>query len=296
MGQDCPRCSGQKSAGQDRVAPVSGSQSAAISESQHETAQRWQQELKRRVAERARSQAATEAAAMAAAQEAEPEAQAVPAPTGAEPAAAFNYKMGDASQRTYPRPVKTEKPVLSDQKLVRAAKANSLSEADPRQGTLVLDSETSQPIAEPMSDDSADEVDREVLFSRFLCGIIDLSLPVLTGFLFTVGGAWILDFDYFLSAALEWAAAFSLFFFFFNSLFFLTLMGQTPGMYVTELRLVSDSGQAPSLRQLVLRVLLFLPSVLSLAGLAWALLDPSCRTAHDRFSSTRVEAFEQPSL
>ena len=257
--------------------------------SQAETAARWQQELKRRIAARQVARAA-QAPAVAPAEEPEPTAEPEPPDS-----ARFRYEMGEAVTG-YPRAVPVDEAVLGGKKLVRTPPKAAATKTDPRQKSLELDhvEDVGEPI--PAATEPESEVDREVLFSRFLCGIIDLSLPVVTGFVFTIAGAWILDFDYFLSAALEWAAGFSVFFFFFNSLFFLLLMGQTPGMYVTELRLVSETDDAPSTWQVGLRVLLFLPSVFSVIGLAAALFDSSCRAVHDRLTATRVEALEQPSL
>lgn len=134
-------------------------------------------------------------------------------------------------------------------------------------------------------------VDREILFSRFLAGLIDLSLPFLTGIFFAATTSIILEFDFFLSYAMELSVALGFSFFVFNSLFFLVSCGQTPGMYLTELKLVhEDIDEEVSLAQVILRVMAFLPSAISVVGLIWSLFDPFQRCLHDLVSQTRVEA------
>lgn len=222
-------------------------------------------------------------------------AAAVPDDDGPEPRPAFRYEMTAPAAAAFPRPVE-DGSGLAHKPLVRAPRKVHRAGGASGQRVLELQSLPGAPVqtAESVSEPSATDVDREILFSRVLCGSIDISLPILIGFLFTIAGSWILNFDYFLSAALEWAAAFSLFFFFFNSFFFLLLMGQTPGMYFTELRLVAEDGEAPAtLRQVTSRILLFVPSAVSMIGLAWSLKDPHCRTAHDLWSGTRVEVLEE---
>jgi uncharacterized RDD family membrane protein YckC len=137
---------------------------------------------------------------------------------------------------------------------------------------------------------SSARVSKEILFSRFLSGIIDLSFPVVLGFSFVLAASRLVDFDFFMANSLEWAAVFSLVLYCVGSSFFLLALGQTPGMILTELRLVSDKeGRAVSERQIFLRVALFLPVAATLFGLLWSLFDSRCRTLHDRFTGTRVE-------
>lgn len=131
---------------------------------------------------------------------------------------------------------------------------------------------------------------KEILFSRFLSGIVDLVLPLLIGFAFTIVASFLLGFDLLSPLSMKWIGLFALSFFLFNSLFFLMTSGQTPGMTVTDLRLVDENGvQEVSQGAILLRVLLFLPSVITVIGLAWALFDPWCRCLHDLLSHTRIE-------
>jgi len=133
-------------------------------------------------------------------------------------------------------------------------------------------------------------ISREVLFSRFLSGIVDIFLPAFLGLAFTVVASLLLGFDLFAPASMKWIGLLAVSFFFFNSLFFLLSSGQTLGMVMTDLRLVSEEeGTSISVTAVVLRVLFFIPSVVTVIGLAWAIFDPLCRCLHDLFSRTRIE-------
>jgi uncharacterized RDD family membrane protein YckC len=133
-------------------------------------------------------------------------------------------------------------------------------------------------------------ISREILFSRFLSGIIDLFIPLFLAFVFAFAASRLLDFRVFSTESLEWIALFSAGFFFFNSIFFLSLASQTPGMFVTELRLVGeDQREELSLTAILIRVILFLPSAVTIVGLCWAVFDPRCRCFHDLLSRTRIE-------
>jgi uncharacterized RDD family membrane protein YckC len=143
---------------------------------------------------------------------------------------------------------------------------------------------------EEILSDEEDKVPKEVLFSRFLAGIVDLVLPLLMGLTFTLVASFLLGFDLFSPATLKWIGLLALSFFFFNSIFFFLTSGQTPGMVVTDLHLVADQEERElTVGAILLRVALFLPSAATVIGLGWALFDPLCRCLHDLGSRTRVE-------
>ncbi|HUV13444.1 MAG TPA: RDD family protein [Acidobacteriota bacterium] len=133
------------------------------------------------------------------------------------------------------------------------------------------------------------QLSREILFSRFLAGIIDLTLPLGLALIFTLATARVLVFDLFETHTVTLILAFAATFFFFNSMFFLLSSGRTPGMYFTDLELRNADGTqqvTPSL--VLLRVLFFVPTVLSVFGLIWAVFDPSRRCLHDHLSGTQI--------
>ncbi len=71
--------------------------------------------------------------------------------------------------------------------------------------------------------------------------------------------------------------------------FFWRKAGQTAGMRAWRLKLVSIDGQAPSLKQCILRCALAPFSiVLAGAGYWWCWFDKEGRSAHDRLTNTRV--------
>ena len=181
--------------------------------------------------------------------------------------------------------------------LIRMPPRSSLR-SSPRQGALQLEPLPSQKDLEEEKTDGAvshrEQVSKEILFSRFLSGIIDLCLPVLTGFVFVFSASWILGFDFFMADSLEWAALISVFLFFLTSLFFLTTSQQTPGMYLTQLRIIRDGAEPETdpedirLSAILIRVLFFLPVALSGIGLVWGIFDPLRRCGHDFLSGTRI--------
>jgi uncharacterized RDD family membrane protein YckC len=137
--------------------------------------------------------------------------------------------------------------------------------------------------------EAEEEFSREILFSRFLAGIIDLAIPVLLGLGFTFVSSWILDFDIFMTDYLFWVGLLATVFYLFNSSFFLLSSGQTPGMSVTDLEITGEESDSPaSMGAILLRVVLFLPVAVSVVGLAWAVVDPLRRCVHDVLSGTRI--------
>jgi uncharacterized RDD family membrane protein YckC len=65
--------------------------------------------------------------------------------------------------------------------------------------------------------------------------------------------------------------------------------GQTLAMQTWRIRLVTVAdGQPPSIQRAMVRYLLAWPSILSVAGLAWALFDRDRQFLHDRLAGTRL--------
>ncbi len=178
----------------------------------------------------------------------------------------------------------------------------------PRQGRLNLEpGPSSRPEKEPVPPETMKvspvrmrRISREILFSRFLAGVVDLTLPLALGVAFSLVAAWSIGSDFFSPDSIRSAVLLSLGFYLFNSSFFLLLAGQTPGMYVAQLALVSEDGSRDiPVASTILRVLLFIPSALSVIGLIWGTFDSRCRCLHDVLSGTRIaplaEAIEDAS-
>ncbi len=99
----------------------------------------------------------------------------------------------------------------------------------------------------------------------------------------------ILNRDFLSVTTLSLGGACSLGFYFLSSCFFLISCRQTPGMYLTELRLISEEvREAVPVHAILLRVLLFPAVAASLVGLCVSLFDPGRRCLHDRLTRTRV--------
>ena len=217
------------------------------------------------------------------------------------PPTLFKYKL-DRALRSSASTRKAEPPSKSlknqhvfEEPLVRRKPVRPVQQP-PGQRTLHLKPDV--PIARRVEDEPELEVveeeepkvSKEILFSRFLSGIVDLVLPLLMGFTFTIVASFLLGFDLLTPSSIKWIGLFALSFFFFNSVFFFMTSGQTPGMIVTDLRLVRENeDDEVSVGAILLRVLLFLPSALTVIGLAWAIFDPMCRCLHDLLSRTRIE-------
>ncbi len=148
------------------------------------------------------------------------------------------------------------------------------------------------PAAEPpeVHSEAYKPVPREILVSRALCGVIDLTLAAILGLVFMVIASRLAGFDLFSGLALLAAGGLAVCFQIFNSLFFFITCGQTPGMAATQLRLAPEPGREITLKALFARTMLFLPTLTSVVGMAWALRDPYRRCAHDVLSRTVVEA------
>lgn len=129
----------------------------------------------------------------------------------------------------------------------------------------------------------------EILLSRILAAILDLSLAGLTGFFFCFLASWTLNLDFFSLESLKLGVGCTAGLYFFNSFFFLLGAGQTPGMYFTRLRLVSEKEEESiPVSAVSLWIFLFPPVALTLVGLLWSLIDPWRRCIHDRMTGTRV--------
>ncbi|MEJ2076978.1 MAG: RDD family protein [Acidobacteriota bacterium] len=202
-----------------------------------------------------------------------------------------------------PKPVSTQ-PKVRDE---AASRSRGLAPAlgsvpRPLQRRLKLESTTAVPAAgedDPESGASAvgqpeDEavrvpVSREILLSRFLAGIIDVTVPLALGMSLALVAAWRIGFDFFAYGSLRMAILFSLGFYFFNSVFFLLLSGQTPGMYAAQLTLAdAERRDDVPVTSVLLRVILFLPSCLTVIGLFWSIFDPERRCLHDILSGSFV--------
>jgi uncharacterized RDD family membrane protein YckC len=184
--------------------------------------------------------------------------------------------------------------LILERPLVRTQPKNRPSApAVPEQRKLVLEFEASaepedDEVSAPAREEEESRVSAEVLFSRVLAGIIDLLLPVLQSFVFTVTGSRVLGFELFSASALTWIAYLFFGFYLFNSLFFLLLSGMTPGMYLTEIRLRGSDSEGYSAVAVVVRVLLYLPVLVTVVGLLTALVDNRRRCLHDLVSGTQV--------
>jgi len=214
----------------------------------------------------------------------------------------FDYSLGDSAQGlkkqrvvTFARSTRESRPVV-EKPLIRTplGTRRGLRSHLPEQQALTLEAPAApEPIdssAFTSEEAAASEngLSHEVLFSRMLAGIIDLFLPVLIAVVFSFSAAKILNFDFFSANSLHLGILVALSFFFLNSFFFLILSGQTPGMYLTDLRLVGEESETVPFQSLVIRICLFLPVVATVVGLLWSIFDPWCRGAHDRVSGTRV--------
>ncbi len=161
----------------------------------------------------------------------------------------------------------------------------------PKQRELRLEAPLPQPgsgSAEETTTPSP-HIPSEIILSRLLAGIVDASLSILTGFLFSWTACLVLNQHFLSVTTLSLGGACSLSFYFLSSCFFLISCGQTPGMYLTELRLIAEEvPEAAPVHAILFRVLLFPAVAASLVGLCLSLFDPGRRCLHDRLTHTRV--------
>jgi uncharacterized RDD family membrane protein YckC len=156
-----------------------------------------------------------------------------------------------------------------------------------RESAKPREPESTAPPAKPVT------VSREILVSRSLSGLIDLIFAAAVAGGFVMVGAYFLDVDFFGFLPLTLACGLTSVMLILNGLYFLLTCGQTPGMAATGLRLLAIEGGPPSGTQVLGRSLLFLPSLVSVVGVAWAILDSERRCAHDVLSGTVVISSDQ---
>ena len=131
--------------------------------------------------------------------------------------------------------------------------------------------------------------------SRILAAILDLSLAGVIGFSFCFLASRVLSLDFFSLVSFRLGVVCTASIYLFTSFFFLLGAGQTPGMYFTHLRLVSEKQQeSVSIRAVALWIILYPPVTVTLVGLLWGLIDPWRRCIHDRLSGTRVVSLVEP--
>ena len=217
----------------------------------------------------------------------------------------FDYRLekapSETSHRGKIRSVKKSDStaVVTEKPLIRAPSKprKNFQSRSPLQRRLVLHGAmvgVENPVVnrEEKADERPATVSREIIFSRILAGIVDLSLPFSLAALFVLTASMILNFDLFSPGSIQIGSAFSLCFYFLNSFFFLALSGQTPGMYLTDLQLVGEKSEDFTIQSLLLRIALFLPVSFTIVGLILGVFDPWCRCFHDRMSRTRVVPVE----
>ena len=179
---------------------------------------------------------------------------------------------------------------LADKPLIRMP-AGSRPRQVPKQQELRLESALPQSGGNGAEETSgpSSEIPSEIILSRLLSGIVDASLSILTGFLFSWTACLILNLNFLSITNLSLGGAGSLGFYLLSSSFFLISCGQTPGMYLTELRLISEKiPEAAPTHAILFRVLLFPAVAASLVGLCVSFFDPGRRCLHDRLTHTRV--------
>lgn len=212
----------------------------------------------------------------------------------------FDYKLSESAEKPRkPKVVRLTKrentfTKVAEKPLIRASLSSpsTVRSKRPQQQAFTLNAPLAPLVVSPDADEVGDYtevgVSPEVIFSRLLAGMIDLALPFLIAFVFTLSASFILDSELIASSSLHLGLLLSCCFFFFNSFFFLILSGQTPGMYLTDLQLVGENTKEVPFLSLVLRILLLLPVVATMVGLLWGVADPWCRCVHDRISKTRI--------
>ncbi|NWG12441.1 MAG: RDD family protein [Acidobacteria bacterium] len=128
-----------------------------------------------------------------------------------------------------------------------------------------------------------------ILLSRTLGGLVDFLIVILSTGTFVlavdfISGIEVLDRTSLLHYGLLLLAIHLLY-----SMFFLGTASQTIGMMITDLHVVGSQGARARPGRLLLRCLLYLPSVLVLTlGLIWAVFDSDSLCLHDRLSGTSI--------
>jgi uncharacterized RDD family membrane protein YckC len=131
--------------------------------------------------------------------------------------------------------------------------------------------------------------DKLILLTRTLAGLVDIVIVIVCGCSIIFAVDIVERIEVFDTVSLAYYFLLLLAMYFVYSLFFLGMAGQTIGMMLTDLRLVSDTFQRPKGTQILLRSATFLLSLAGLGvGLFWGFFDRNSRCLHDRISRTRV--------
>lgn len=295
----CPQCEARTESAESSVQFGFHSQHSSVEASKRQS---WHLELKRRLDEHYEKQQKSSEKIQ---KKPQPNSLAQQSLGSSAERSLFDYRLekapSETSHRGKVRSVKksgaaavvTEKPLIRTPSKPR----KNFQGRSPLQRRLVLHGAmvgAENPVAnqEEKVDVRLETVSREIIFSRILAGIVDLSFPFFLAALFVLTASMILNFDLFSPDSIKIGSAFSLCFYFLNSFFFLALSRQTPGMYLTDLQLVGEKSEDFTIQSLFLRVALFLPVSFTVVGLIWGIFDPWCRCFHDRISRTRVVPVE----
>ncbi|MGI8784727.1 MAG: RDD family protein [Acidobacteriota bacterium] len=135
---------------------------------------------------------------------------------------------------------------------------------------------------------SPDRVDKGILLSRAVSGVVDLLVVFLLTAAFVAGTCLLLRADPLEPGIRRVMIGLVIFFHIFYTVYFLSQAQRTPGMMWLGLRLIGDEGHGPTVQLLLARAILFPFAALTLVGLLWGLLDGKARCLHDLFSTTRV--------
>jgi uncharacterized RDD family membrane protein YckC len=200
--------------------------------------------------------------------------------------------------RTPPPRQKTLQPVEQGSSASRPA----VNKTDPHDVQQLIDNAVSRqsrtesvpaPDAEipsPVSKSFVDHEGKLILLSRTLSGLVDLICVVIFAGTFVIAadifsGIIVLD-----AVSLMDIAALFLLTYFVYSIFFLGASGQTIGMMITDLRVISDDGARPLLHQLIYRCCWHIVSFFGLGiGLLWSLFNRESLCLHDMLSGTLVK-------
>lgn len=198
------------------------------------------------------------------------------------------------------RPKKDDpRPGLFDRVEVPVAQASGLAERRTATGTPLRAAQRSSSAAaalepvmiipqDPPAVQSPDQVDKGILLSRAVSGIVDLLVVFLLTAAFVAGTCVLLRADPLDAGIRRVMIGLVVFFHIFYTVYFLSQVRRTPGMMWLGLRLIGDEGHAPTVPLLLARAILFPFAALTLVGLLWGLLDGKARCLHDLFSTTRV--------
>ncbi len=217
----------------------------------------------------------------------------------------FKYRLEDGGEesdkpkivtfaKARPQPGPLDRPLI--RKPVKPASPSKGPES-PEQKNLILESpavaaasshlEEEPPVA-PLPPPRLESISGEILLSRFLAFIIDISLSIVVGFLFVFLSARLTGSTFPTADSLLLVASCGLVFLILTSMFFLFATGQTWGMVCTDLRLQAEDGSPPALASVLARTVLFFAVLVTVVGLVLALFDPLRRCWHDRLTDTLV--------